>query len=449
MIMNKRNENRSGYKETKFGWIPDEWECLKISKLTKIGPQNGLYKLQTEYGGEYEMVHMKDIFSQDIIIENEMKKVCLSENEIMKYSLNEGDLLFARRSIVLEGSGKCSIVGPIKDTITFESSIIRLSLDKSKIYPLFAYYYIASPAGRKQMLHITRSLTISGIAGSDLKTYYLLSPPLPQQKKIAEILSAWDRAIEQFGKLIDAKIKLKKALMQQLLIGKQRFKEFEKDITKSNTRYGEIPSDWSYPKVGEIAEEVSSRNTNNSNIPVLSCTKYDGLVESLKYFGRQVFSKNTSTYKVVKRAQFAYATNHIEEGSIGMLDFLDEGLVSPMYTVFETGDRVYTPFLYKVFKTELYRHIFEVNTSASVNRRGSLRWHGFALIHVPLPSFDEQQKISDCIDAIDREIKLLKKKVVTLKNQKKGMMQKLLTGNIRVKVLIKEMTRHGSSEKRK
>ena len=108
-------------------------------------------------------------------------------------------------------------------------------------------------------------------------------------------------------------------------------------------------------------------------------------------------------------------------------------LISPMYTVFQTGDRVYAPFLYKLFKTELYRHIFEVNTSASVNRRGSLRWHRFSLIHVPLPLFDEQKKISDAIDSSDNEIKLLEKQVNTLQQQKKGLTQKLLTGNIRVK----------------
>ncbi len=109
------------------------------------------------------------------------------------------------------------------------------------------------------------------------------------------------------GKLIIAKTKLKKAMMQQLLSGKHRFKEFIKTSKKQDTRYSVIPYDWGYHKVGEIAEELSNRNPKSKNIPVLSCTKYDGLVESLKYFGRQIFSKDTSTYKVVKQGQFAYA----------------------------------------------------------------------------------------------------------------------------------------------
>lgn len=105
-----------------------------------------------------------------------------------------------------------------------------------------------------------------------------------------------------------------------------------------------------------------------------------------------------------------------------------------MYTVFKTKENVYAPFLYKVFKTELYRHIFEANTSGSIDRRGSLRWKQFRQIHIPCPSIEEQKKIFTCIDTCDREIKLLQQLADAVKTQKKGLMQKLLTGKIRVKV---------------
>lgn len=108
-------------------------------------------------------------------------------------------------------------------------------------------------------------------------------------------------------------------------------------------------------------------------------------------------------------------------------------MVSPMYTVFKTDENVYAPFLYKVFKTELYRHIFEANTSGSIDRRGSLRWKQFNQIHVPLPTIEEQKKISVCIDGCDKEIKVLQRLADTLKTQKKGLLKKLLTGEIRVK----------------
>lgn len=285
-----------------------------------------------------------------------------------------------------------------------------------------------------KLLRLTAGSTFANIDKRTLNNIEIIVPSLAVQNKIASILSTWDKAIEKTATLIDSKAKLKKALMQQLLTGKLWFKEFVKSNKRAKTHYGEIPSDWKYPRIEEIADEVSDRNINGRDIPVLSCTKYDGLVDSLRYFGKRIFSKDTSNYKIVRRDQFAYATNHIEEGSIGLLNLLDEGLVSPMYTVFKTKATVYAPFLYKVFKTELYRHIFEVNTSGSIDRRGSLRWKHFRQIHIPLPSIEEQKKISACIDTCDRGIKLLQQLADALKTQKKGLMQKLLTGKIRVKV---------------
>ncbi len=94
---------------------------------------------------------------------------------------------------------------------------------------------------------------------------------------------------------------------------------------------------------------------------------HDGLVDSLEYFGRQIFSNDLTTYKVVERGQFAYATNHIEEGSIGYQAYHDAALISPMYTVFQPVDQVDDDFLFRVLKTEKYRHIFEINTSGTVD----------------------------------------------------------------------------------
>ena len=109
-------------------------------------------------------------------------------------------------------------------------------------------------------------------------------------------------------------------------------------------------------------------------------------------------------------------------------------LISPMYTALETSDAIDDRFLYLVVKTELYRHIFEANTSASVNRRGSLRWGDFSRIHVPLPSLEEQRAIVGVFELVDREFSLLRTQLDALKTQKKGLMQQLLTGKVRVTV---------------
>jgi type I restriction enzyme S subunit len=258
-------------------------------------------------------------------------------------------------------------------------------------------------------------------------------PPFGEQQRIGEIARQWDRAIELTGRLIAAKQKRKAALMQQLLTGKVRFRDFVKSDEVVPTRYGNIPKDWRYVHIGDVAREVSKRNTGGASHRVLSCTKYDGLVDSLTYFGKRVFSDDLSTYKVVRRHQFAYATNHIEEGSLGYQDLLDVALISPMYTVFKTNEQVDDSFLYKLLKSNLYVHIYQVNTSASVDRRGSLRWSQFSHIRMPLPSLDEQRAIAQVIDSQQREIDVQRQKVDALRRQKKGLMQQLLTGKVRVK----------------
>ncbi|MCX6883794.1 MAG: restriction endonuclease subunit S, partial [Verrucomicrobia bacterium] len=223
-------------------------------------------------------------------------------------------------------------------------------------------------------------------------------------------------------------------LMQQLLTGRTRFKEFVGGRRKVETRYGAFPEEWAQVRIGDIAEEVGKKNARGRDLPVLSCTKHRGLVNSLEYFGKRIFSEDTSTYRIVERGDFAYATNHIEEGSIGYQNLHDAALISPMYTVFRTRPGVEHEFFWKLIKTELYRHIFEVNTSGSIDRRGALRWDEFSLIKVFLPTVPEQKRIAAVLNVCDREIELLQKQLAVLKEQKRGLMQKLLTGEIRVKV---------------
>lgn len=284
------------------------------------------------------------------------------------------------------------------------------------------------------ILKLTAGSTFPNIDRRSLESLVVLIPPLNQQEIIADILESSDRDIENIERFIAIKARIKRGLMRQLLTGRKRFEEFVIDDGTHLTQFGPAPNDWEYLHIGDIAKEVSSKNTNGKNLTVLSCTKHHGLVDSLKYFGKRVFSENTANYKIVKRGQFAYATNHIEEGSIGYQDLYDEALISPMYTVFETNERVDDSFFYKLLKTELYRHIFEINTSGSIDRRGGLRWNDFARIKVALPSLSEQRRIAAVLNTCDKEISLLKHQLDALKRQKRGLMQKLLTGQIRVKV---------------
>lgn len=246
-------------------------------------------------------------------------------------------------------------------------------------------------------------------------------PALSEQKKIVAILSTWDKAITKIQQLIPKLQQRNNGLIQILLTGKKRLNGFE----KNNNRFLPIQS---------FAKEISDKNKTDIELTVLSCTKYDGLVPSLEYFGRKIYSDDLTTYKIVSKNCFAYATNHIEEGSIGYQAKYDQALISPMYTVFKTDDSVDDEYLYKVLKSHHYIHEYQKRMEGSIDRRGGLRWDEFSKIKVLIPSLEEQRAIADILNKGDEEVKLQQQRLAALQLQKKGLMQKLLTGEVRVKI---------------
>jgi type I restriction enzyme S subunit len=153
-------------------------------------------------------------------------------------------------------------------------------------------------------------------------------PSIAEQRRIGLIFGTLNREVETLEMFIAAQVKRKRGLMQQLLTGQTRFKEFVKSGKKVKTRYGDFPEDWWQVHIGDIADEAGKKNGSGRELPVLSCTKHRGLVNSLEYFGKRIFSENTSTYRIVERGDFAYATNHVEEGSIGYQNLHDAALIS-------------------------------------------------------------------------------------------------------------------------
>ena len=297
--------------------------------------------------------------------------------------------------------------------------------------PKFVYYLLCRIDYKK----FSDKTGVPGINRNDIHALKVAIPPLPEQKKIAAILSTWDKAIKRIESLIEANEKLKKGLMQQLLTGKRRLPGFDKHSSFRRSHYYDYPNDWEHPRMGEIADDVVRRNGNSKDIAVISCTKYEGFVDSLSYFGKKVFSDDTSNYKLIRHKEFGFPSNHVEEGSIGILLHREVGIVSPIYTVFACNKAVVVPeYLYALLKTDIYRQVFKTSTNASVDRRGSLRWKEFAQIRVPLPDVSEQHAILVIFDTAEKEIKTLRDMYRGFREQKRGLMQKLLTGKLRVGV---------------
>ena len=259
-------------------------------------------------------------------------------------------------------------------------------------------------------------------------------PPLSEQRKIASILRTWDLGLEKLSALRKAKAKRHGALTHSLVFGTRQLPQFRATGAATPYRWFALPATWTCKPIGKLAKDVSERNADGADHEVLSCSKYDGFVRSLEYFKKQVFSADLSGYKKIWRGDFGFPSNHVEEGSIGLQNLIDVGVVSPIYTVFRfTPDKVDGAYAFAVLKTELYRHIFEVSTSASVDRRGSLRWREFSSLPFPVPPLAEQKAIAAVLEASRRELDATDREIAALTRQKRGLMQKLLTGEWPVK----------------
>lgn len=417
IAISNKFENINGYTKTKFGWIPFDWGAEFLINLTVNGTQNGLYKERNCYGTGFEMVHMSDIFSKNIIVNGGMQKVEVSGKELDKYILKEGDLLFARRSLALDGVGKCALVGKTTDPIIFESSIIRINLIKEKIQPLFAYYCLNSRFGRKQMMMFARQGAASGVAGEDLKKYVFPIPPIFEQQKISEILYTWDISIEKTEQLITVKERLKNGLMQQILTGKKRINGFQEN-------------EWQEVELGKVLIERNERNY--PNLELLAITSEKGIIKRNDLDKKDTSNENKSQHKRIMPGDIGYNTMRMWQGVSGVSEL--EGIVSPAYTIVTPISSIDSRFMGYLFKLPTVIHLFKRSSQGLVDDTLNLKYSNFRKIKVSIPhNKTEQQKIASVLYIADREIELLKQNLEALKQQKEGLSQQLLSGKIRVK----------------
>jgi type I restriction enzyme S subunit len=202
-----------------------------------------------------------------------------------------------------------------------------------------------------------------------------------------------------------------------LLTGKKRVKGFGGKIGLKHLK--------------PFVRELSNRNKESIDT-ILSVTNQNGFTLQKEQFDRVVASEDLSNYKIIQKAQFAYNPSRVNVGSLDLLEKFDKGVLSPMYIVFETKEELLlSKFLYYQLKTFWFTEHIPMFVQGSV--RDSLSFDGLCAMKFFIPSIEEQIAITNILLEADNEINLAKQKLTKLKEQKKGLMQQLLTGKKRVK----------------
>lgn len=397
--------NKEKYKNSKFGLIPSNWEVKALEDIGKI--ISGLTYSPINIHQDGVLV----LRSSNV----QKRKIKLGDNVFVNVDkddynqVEENDLLICVRNGSRSLIGKNALIKKEHEGLAFGAfmSIFR-SNDNNYLYQLFDTDFY------NKEIHRNLGATINSINGGNLKKFKFPFPPKEERDRITQILSQWDEAIETTQNLIE-KLKLrKKGLMQELLSGKKRLSGFSEK--------------WRVIRGDELFSSISNKN-HNGEFEVLSATQKKGVIpRSETGIDIKYDKKSLVNYKKIDIGDFVISLRSFQGG----IEFSHyEGLVSPVYTVLRENLPIAKKFYREYMKTENF--INRLNSIIYGIRDGKqISYKEFGSLKFEYPPLEEQVAIADFFDKVDEEIKTVSKQLASLKEQKKGLMQQLLTGQKRV-----------------
>ncbi len=413
-----------GYKQTEVGVIPDDWQVVKIESVfdfikTYSNPRSDLSNI-----GDIEYLHYGDIhtkykyhldFNKNILPKISFKKL----KSKIEYAKN-GDLFIADASEDYEGVGKSIEVVNLHDKKVISGLHTFLLRDSGNNFVnIYKGFILCNKNVSRAIKVIATGSKVLGISKTNLAKLKIPLPPKSEQQKIADILTTWDEAIEKQTDLIQQKQQLKKGLMQQLLTGKTRFSEFD--------------DDWQVVKLRDIL--IISTGTSKSKYIGVGNNYIVDMGSISKYGKLQVSKKTNYANCFLKYGDLVMPKDDIGGGNIiGKVAFID---CDNKYVFGDHIFRLESKGDDSLFLSYLING-FEVNKELKRKVTGSaqlgLNKKNVENEKINIPSIKEQQKIAQVLSLADDEITQLQNELALLKTQKQGLMQQLLTGQVRVKV---------------
>ena len=400
-----------------------EWQDTTLEEICipggiQTGPFGSQLKASEYTENGIPIIMPKDLVGNQIRHSNVSRISPKKADELKRHIVKKGDIIFGRRGEI----GRCALITSAEEGWICGTGSLRVRPSPTVVHSEFLFHYLTMPHVVSWLEANAVGQTMLNLSSAILARLPLTLPPLSEQCKFAEILSAWDEAIAKTEQLIAALQTRKKGLMQRLLAGEVRFPGFD--------------GEWRKTELVEFFYPFSKTNSANEDLTVLSCSTIHGIVPQTVIFGKRIASEDIRRYKVVERGDLIYDPMLLWDASIGFLEVVEKGVISPAYSTFKfrkkSGNREYFKYL---LKTHYYRQHYKYISQGTNVRRRKAPVDAFLKLTVTLPAtIEEQNKIVEILKASDLEIELFSKKLEALKQQKKGLMQRLLTGQVRVKV---------------
>ncbi|EHQ30042.1 restriction endonuclease subunit S [Mucilaginibacter paludis] len=402
--------------------VPENWQVKKLKTIMKEGRLGGNYE-NAEANTGIPVIKMGNLDRGTIKIDK-VQYLPKGESYNNKDVLTDGDLLFNTRN-TLELVGKVAVWNNELPFAVYNSNLLRIKFDSTFVESnWFMNYAFNSEYGLRQLKAIaTGTTSVAAIYGKDLESIKFLLPPLPEQKVIASMFRIWDKAVRKTEQLIVQKKQRKKWMMQQLFSGKKRLKGFGKANYKK-VALDEILTPIRNPLIPEektLYQQIGIRSHGKGIF-------HKELVSGKDLGNKRVFwiEPNCLVINIVFAWEQAIAkTTELEIGMIASHRF-------PMFK--PTEGKLNLDYILYYFKSPRGKQLLVNASPGGAGRNKTLGQNEFINQFISLPTLEEQTAISQVLQAADKEISLLKAKVEKLREQKKGLMQQLLTGRVRLKI---------------
>lgn len=376
----------------------------------------GMNAAATKFDGENRYIRITDIDDEThALLPNDI--VSPSGELDDKYLVKKGDILLARTGA---STGKSFLYHPKDGKLFYAGFLI-----KAHVLPSSDDYFIYSQTLTDRYWKWVKTASMRsgqpGINANEYASYSFAVPSLPEQRKIADFLSAVDAVIAAQQAEVDAWEQRKKGVMQKLFSQEVRFKADDGS---------EFPA-WESVTVGELFTFVTEKNKDGHINNVITNSAERGLVPQREYFDKDIaVDGNTKGYTVIRKGDFVYNPRKSTSAPFGPFNIYERnevGIVSPLYTCLTPYDDEMAPYLAWYFKTNRW-HPYIVTHGAQSGARHDRVGMTVALmegIPVLLPSLPEQRKIADCLASMDEVIQKSKGELAKWRKLKKGLLQQM------------------------
>ncbi|MDP2732904.1 MAG: restriction endonuclease subunit S, partial [Hoeflea sp.] len=416
-----------GYKQTEVGVIPEDWDLQRMSSLTSLPIQNGVFNEPARKGRGCKLINVGDLYVVTPIDIQPLELFDANKVEVSRFGVFHGDIFFTRSSLTPDGIAYCNIYEKRQDVdVVFDCHIIRVRPNTKKIDPFFLFRYCTTYSARKYLVEHAKTTTMTTIDQSVIANTPVPVPPLREQHAIAAALSDVDSLLAKLDQLIAKKRDLKQAAMQQLLTGQTRLPGF----------HGE----WAVKRLGDLFEITSSKRVFQSEwksdgIPFYRARELAVLGEKGRVDNDLFITK--SLYESFKNAHGVPEVGDMLVTGVGTLGkvyvvpderefyFKDGNIIW-----FKIDGKLSADFLRQLYFTKVVlKQITDASAGTTV---GTYTITGAKKTEIPFPSLAEQTAIVAVLTEMDTELSVLERRRDKTRALKQGMMQELLTGRIRL-----------------